>query len=160
MLTSTAAERTFEEKLIFATICGTWPLYLVGGVYIAGPVLAVMLGSIVAWRSYAGEYLPAANHIAPPSTVIWIWLAAMALMLLALVVGHFQEGLGLAKTVKSAIGWAKGWLLLALFPLAGACLSIHLQLLCRANGWFALTTLTAIPVLLFASFVGLSLIHI
>ena len=45
-----------------------------------------------------------------------------SLVLVALWAGHMNWGLGVGKTIKSTIGWAKGWALLALFPAAGAIL--------------------------------------
>lgn len=155
MPSSSVAQRTPEEKLIFAALAGAWPLYMIGGLYIAGPMLAIILGGMFLWRAYAGEFLPEERRNAPLPAAIWIWLAAMAVMLVSLLIGHFQEGLGLPKTIKSTIGWAKGWLLMALFPLAGACLSIRLPTICHANGWFALTTILLTPVLLAASIIGL-----
>jgi hypothetical protein len=72
-------------------------------------------------------------------------------MLLALLVAHLQYDLGAPQTLKSAIGWLKGWGLLALFPLAGACLRIRYAVLVRANSWFALQTLIITPFLVAAA---------
>lgn len=151
----TYSECSLEEKIIFLTLASAWPLYMIGGLYIAGPVVAVTLGCIAAWRAFAGDYLPQSRRIERLPFSVWMWLVAMIVMLIALLVGHFQEGLGMGKTIKSSIGWAKGWLLLALFPLAGACLSIRLQTICNGNGWFALMTLCLTPVLFLAPMVGL-----
>ena len=144
-----------EERLIFWSLTGTWALYAVGALYIAGPVLGVALASIYAVRAYAAPALPQGQRPHPMPITIMIWIGAMIAMLIALVVGHFLQDLGAAKTVKSAIGWAKGWALLAIFPLAGACLLIRKEILFKANGWFALQTLILIPLLLFASVIGL-----
>ncbi|MEO0713586.1 MAG: O-antigen ligase domain-containing protein [Pseudomonadota bacterium] len=79
----------------------------------------------------------------------------MLIMLLALEVGHMNQNLGVGQTIKSTIGWAKGWALLALFPLIGACMDIRLETLIRAAGWVALGTLLVTPLFMLAPVVGL-----
>ena len=76
-------------------------------------------------------------------------------MLIALWIGHFDWGLGLKQTIKSSIGWAKGWALLALFPLAGAVLPIRREVLVRAQCVVGLWTLIIAPLMLIAPYVGL-----
>ncbi len=76
-------------------------------------------------------------------------------MLLALWMGHALERLGTAQTIKSTIGWVKGWALLAVFPLVGACLAIRPALVLRAMSWFAVHTLVLIPFLILAGLVHL-----
>lgn len=68
-------------------------------------------------------------------------------MLVALWVAHAMEHLGTGPTIKSTIGWVKGWALLAAFPLAGACLSIRPAIVIRAMSWLAVQTLLIIPLL-------------
>jgi hypothetical protein len=53
-------------------------------------------------------------------------------------------------TLKSSIGWLKGWALLAAFPLAGACLRIRPEIVVRAFMWVAVQTLCLMPVLILA----------
>lgn len=155
-MSSTAnPQRSYEEQLIFWFLAGTWGLYAVGALYIAGPVLGVLLAAIYAVRAYTAPALPADQRPAPMPVTIMLWIAAMAVMLIALVIGHLLQDLGIGKTIKSSIGWAKGWALLAIFPLAGACLLIRSETLFKANGWFALQTLLIIPFLLIAPVIGL-----
>ena len=79
----------------------------------------------------------------------------MLAMLLALLVAHMAAGLGAAQTLKSTIGWMKGWALLAAFPLVGACLSIRPALVVRAAMWMALQTMMITPFLILAALVHL-----
>jgi len=74
----------------------------------------------------------------------------MLAMLAALVIAHAEWDLGGPQTLKSAIGWLKGWALLAMFPLAGACLAIRPAVVVRASSWFAVQTLALIPFLFVA----------
>ena len=148
-------QRTIEDRLIFWALAGTWILYGAGALYIAGPVLGVMLAAIYAVRAYTAPSLPADARPQEMPITIMLWIAAMIVMLIALLIGHAVQDLGLAKTIKSTIDWAKGWALLAIFPLAGACLLIQTETLVRANRWFVLQTLVLIPVLLAAPAIGL-----
>jgi hypothetical protein len=79
-----------------------------------------------------------------------VWGLGMLAMLVALLVAHIDNELGFAATLKSSIGWLKGWAMLAMFPFAGACLRIRPQLVVRAAGWFCLQTLVLMPVLILA----------
>jgi ABC-type multidrug transport system fused ATPase/permease subunit len=144
-----APENT-EERLIFRAIVGGWAFYIVGALYIVGPALAIVLVGKVLWRHVVGPVRPALKPHPVPAGV-WVWIIGMTTMLLALVVAHIANDLGGGQTLKSAIGWLKGWGLLALFPLAGACLRIRPELLVRASSWFALQTLIITPVLVAAA---------
>ncbi|MEC8574284.1 MAG: O-antigen ligase domain-containing protein, partial [Pseudomonadota bacterium] len=98
------------------------------------------------------------EDLQPATTVsglIWIWGLGMAVMLLALWVGHLDWGLGTKQTIKSSIGWAKGWALLALFPLVGAILPIRRSLLIRGQCVVGAWTLALAPILLIAPYIGL-----
>jgi len=151
----TDPSRTLENDLVFWTWSGAWIAYALGGLYIAGPVIGTILAGLVGWKHFAEPILPKEQHAAPVPMAIWIWIAAMVVMLVSLITGHFYEGLGIAKTIKSSIGWAKGWLLLALFPLAGACLNIRLGTLVKANGYLAVQMLVITPILFAAGSIGL-----
>ena len=144
------------ERLIFRTLTMTWPLYAIGSLYVVGPVLAWILGGLVVLVLYFGPAVRAdvqATGTIPP--VIWGWILGMAVMLITLWVGHLDWGLGLKQTIKSSIGWAKGWALLALFPLAGAILPIRREVIVRAQCIVGLWTLVIAPLLLIAPYIGL-----
>ena len=76
---------------------------------------------------------------------IKIWVAGMLVMLLSLIIGHLMNDLGISKLIKSTIGWAKGWALLAIFPLI-SLLDIRPQLIIRACMVVCLHTLWLLPV--------------
>lgn len=144
------------EALVYKTMVLTWPFYFVGALYVVGPVLAWCLGGLAALVLYLGpavrEDLRATGTVPP---VIWAWFAGMTVMLVALWVGHLGWDLGLKQTIKSSIGWAKGWALLALFPLAGAVLPIRREILIRGQCVIGLWTLMLAPILLVAPYAGL-----
>ncbi|EAQ29592.1 hypothetical protein NAP1_02430 [Erythrobacter sp. NAP1] len=142
--------QTAAERLIAKTIEWTWALWLVGGLYIAGPAL----GWVLAGMAALAIYLDQAKASSIPGS-IWIWLAGMAAMLVILWVGHANFELGPGKTIKSSIGWAKGWALMALFPLAGALLNVRAEVIYRAICKLGLQTIFLLPIFLAAPYVGL-----
>ncbi|MEL6167488.1 MAG: O-antigen ligase domain-containing protein [Pseudomonadota bacterium] len=147
---------TLPERITSGTLIWTWGIYAFGGLYVAGPVLGWVLAGLAAMALYLGPALRKdLRPTGPVPALIWIWFAGMALMLIALWGGHISWNLGLIKTIKSSIGWAKGWALLALFPFAGAVLQIRRDVLVRAHTKLALITLCLVPILAAAPFVGL-----
>ncbi|WP_121066054.1 O-antigen ligase domain-containing protein [Chachezhania antarctica] len=144
------------ERMVFKALGWTWPFYFVGALYVVGPVLAWLLGGLAALVLYLG---PAVRQDlrarGPVPDVVVIWFLGMFVMLVALWVGHIDWGLGLKQTIKSSIGWAKGWALLALFPLAGAVLPIRREILIRGQCIVGLWTLALLPILFIAPYAGL-----
>lgn len=155
-MTAATPHHTPVERVIHLTLALTWPFYAIGALYVVGPVLAWTLGGLAALTLYLGPAMRAdMRATGPVPAIVWGWFAGMAVMLIALWVGHLSWGLGLIQTIKSSIGWAKGWALLALFPLAGAVLPIRRQVLVRGQCVIGLWTLILAPILLAAPYVGL-----
>ena len=147
--------RAPEDLIVAVALAATWFVYLFGGLYVLGPVLGVGLTGLLFARVYlTGDGVETREVRSIPSGVL-VWIAGMLVMLLALEVGHMNQNLGLGQTIKSTIGWAKGWALLALFPLIGACMCIRGETIIRAAGWVALGTLLLTPVFLIAPMAGL-----
>ena len=144
------------ETVVLRTMALTWPFYALGALYVVGPVLAWTLAASAVLVLYLG---PAVREdmraTGPIPLIVWVWIAGMAMMLVALWVGHMDWGLGLKKTIKSSIGWAKGWALLALFPLVGAVLPIRREILVRGQCIIGLWTLILAPILMAAPYIGL-----
>ena len=144
------------ETVVLRTMALTWPFYALGALYVVGPVLAWTLAAFAVLVLYLG---PAVREdmraTGPIPLIVWVWIAGMAVMLVALWVGHMDWGLGLKKTIKSSIGWAKGWALLALFPLVGAVLPIRREILVRGQCIIGLWTLILAPILMAAPYIGL-----
>lgn len=155
-MASTAVDRPFlEERIVFACWAFVWPAYFVGALYLIGPVLGVALTAIWAIRMYFAPAIEPALRPNPIPFSVWVWIAAMALMFVALFMGHILNHLGMGALIKSTIGWAKGWALMAMFPLVGACLHIQSQTLYRASNWLALQTLILTPIFFIAPLAGL-----
>ena len=104
---------------------------------------------------YLNPGRPAADRAPAPGPVTIVWLAGMAAMLAILLIGHATNDLDAGQTLKSAMGWAKGWALLAVFPLAGAVLQIRPEIVYRAICKLGLQTLLLLPLFLIAPVIGL-----
>lgn len=144
------------ERFIYRTLVWTWPLYGLGALYVVGPVIAWLLGGLAVLVLYLGSAVrPDLRATGPVPPVVWAWIVGMFVLLVALWVGHLNWALGLKQTIKSSIGWAKGWALLALFPLIGAVLPIRRSVLARGQCVIGLWTLLLAPILLAAPYIGL-----
>ncbi len=147
---------TPAEALVRRTIALTWAFYILGALYVVGPVLGWLLGGLATLVLYLGPAVrPDLRATGSIPGVVWLWIAGMSAMLVALWVGHLDWGLGTGKTIKSSIGWAKGWALLALFPLAGAVLPIRRETLIRGQCILGLHTLILTPLLFVAPYLDL-----
>lgn len=146
--------QTPAERLIALTIRSTWLLWLVGGLYIVGPLLGWTLAAMAAWRLYAGDALTQ-EPPRPLGIALWVWIASMIAMVIILWAGHANFSLGTGQTIKSTVGWAKGWALLALFPVSCAVLGVRIEVVARAICRLGGQSLYILPVFLIAPFVGL-----
>ncbi len=139
--------QNFEEKVIWWTLISTYGFFLIGGLYVVGSIVGWILVGYWIKRLYQqNETTPVEQRIQIPWAV-WVWIAGMLVMQVALVMGHFDFNLGTASLIKSTMGWAKGWALLAVFPLVGT-LNIRPQLLYRLACIIGLQTLLFFPVFL------------
>ncbi len=119
---------TLEEKLIWWGLVYTYPIYFIGGLYISGSAIGWLILGLAMLRWFV-DGKPEHNAAIP--AIIWLWLVAMGVMLVALLIAHSNWSLGMAKTIKSSVGWAKGWALLAIFPLIGSIVNVRPEMLIR-----------------------------
>ncbi|MEM7431057.1 MAG: O-antigen ligase domain-containing protein [Pseudomonadota bacterium] len=136
--------RLNADKLISRTMAWTFPLYAIGALYIVGPVLGWTLLALLVWH----------RRIYDLHSLVWVWFAGMALMEVALIVAHINLELPLFSMIKSSIGWAKGWALIALFIAAGALLR-NADTLWRGACTVGAAALLLTPLMIAASVVGL-----
>ncbi|MEL7450062.1 MAG: O-antigen ligase domain-containing protein [Pseudomonadota bacterium] len=136
--------RNEAERLVALSLALTFPLYAVGALYVLGPVLGWVLLALVArnWRDVKLHPLA------------WTWIAGMGLMELALVIAHINMELPITSMIKSSIGWAKGWALMALFVVAGVLLRTP-GVLYRGACQVGVCALFLTPVLFFFGLAGL-----
>ena len=155
MVAPTDPRSNAPETLIALTIGGTYWLWLAGGLYMAGPVLGWALAAMAARAYYLAPALPEAERPGHLPMALWAWLGGMGALLLILLIAHANFDLGAGQTLKSAVGWAKGWALLALFPLAGFALPIRLEVVARAVCRLGRQTLFLLPLFLIAPLIHL-----
>jgi hypothetical protein len=135
---------SLEEKVLWHCIVFTYFYYVLGALYVLGPVVGwVLLVRQAREKGLAG--LPIA---------ILVWALGMVVMLLALFMAHVDFNLGVGPMIKSSIGWAKGWALIPLFMVIGTS-KVRLELLARATAILGIQTLALLPFLIFAWAAGL-----
>ena len=122
------APSSTEEKMIWFGLTLTYPFFSFGGLYVMGSVIGWMIFIVVLLRWYVNG--KDKNALIP--AIVWLWVVGGMFMLLALLIAHSNWDLGMAKTIKSSIGWAKGWALMPLFLFIGAFVDIRPQLVVRA----------------------------
>lgn len=146
------ATRTLEEQVVFISIVSIYPLFFIGGLYIWGPVLAWLLLSLYGLRWFFHQALP-------PSWLLTLWVIGSLTLFATLIIGHYNANAGLAKTIKSSVGWAKGWALFPIFVLAGYALSVRLSVISRACCWLGLHTLLFLAISIMAIPLGLDYLY-
>ena len=146
------AKPSTEIQIISAGIALTYLFYLTGTLYVFGSVVGWMVLFIFVLRSYVEGRSVTLSAL--PIT-LFIWIFGMGMMLVALLVAHAEFRLGTGQTIKSSIGWAKGWALLALFLFLGAILPIKTAIISRACCILASQTLLFVPVSIAGVVVGL-----
>ncbi len=144
---------TREEIIVYYTILGTWGFYILGALYVVAPVVGWCLAFVALLRYVGISRRPRTRPPRIPLGVL-VWWVSMAAMLFALVAAHINFELGLGSMLKSSIGWAKGWALMAVFPWIGAMLPIRPEIVYRASNKLALQTLLLTPV-----FIAGALLH-
>ena len=147
--------QTLEERLIFYGLAGTWALYVLGALYAAAPVLGWLLVMWLAFKWLVQTPQTPAEQRAFIPAGAWVWIIAMLVMQVALVAGHLNFDLGPGATIKSSIGWAKGWALMAIFIVAGAALQVRAAVVYRAACLVGVQTLLLVPLFIAAPFAGL-----
>ncbi|KHD07546.1 capsular biosynthesis protein [Candidatus Thiomargarita nelsonii] len=147
--------RNFEERVVWYSITGTYIFYVFGALYPLAPAIAwVLLFYLLLKWYFQTEDTPKADRVHVP-IAIWIWIIGMLVMEVALIMGHLNWELGTGKLIKSSVGWAKGWALIAIFPLLGASLDIRPELIYRAGVIVCYHTVVLIPL-----FIGAAILHL
>ena len=146
MATQRSNKSSPEERLICRTLVATYPLYFLGALYVSGSVIGWVAIMFVLLRAYLSE--KNTKFVLP--VMVWIWVVSMLFMLVVLWIGHSDWFLGKGKTIKSSIGWAKGWALFAVFIIIGCVANIRAAAIVRAVAiisahslWFGVFTFIA-----------------
>lgn len=150
----TLRPETQEENIVYYTIVLTWLFWALGALYIVAPVLGWCL-AIRALLRYVGISSHSLTHVQDVPAGVVVWWISVAAMLFALLAAHITYDLGFTSMLKSSVGWAKGWALMAVFPWIGAMLPIRPEIVYRATNVLALQTLLLVPVFIAAALVRL-----
>lgn len=140
--------KSVEEQILYYTLLLTWVWYFLGAMYVVPPVVGWLLLGLWLKRIIAGE----PTRPVPP--IVMVWICAMLVMEVALIAGHVNWDLGAALTIKSTVGWMKGWALFAIFALIGGCMTVRVEVLAKAATLLAIQTLCLIPIFVLAPMIG------
>ena len=140
-----------EERLVFWAIVATWGLWLLGAIFVVFPLLGWGLAAIAIARRIGWIERPRNDFDRPTPVIVSAWLTGMAVVLVALIMGHIDYEMETSQIVRSTLGWVKGWALLAVFPFAGAMTSIRPAVIYRASNILGLQTLLLTPLLIAAA---------
>lgn len=141
--------RNFPERVVWYAMTWTYFFYLLGATYIVGSVVGWILFFYLLLKLWLqDEDTPVAERITIP-WITWVWIIGMLMMEVSLIFGHLDFHLPMSQIIKSSIGWAKGWALIALYPLSG-CLNIRPEIIYRAACIVCFHTLVISPLLIAA----------
>ncbi len=150
-----------EESWIFYLLVWVYPLYLLGALYLVGPILGWCL--LAQWLRRYYHYrsrlisLPSISIKAMPIPFfVALWLLTMGLMQCVLIIGSILMEHTAIMMIKSSIGWAKGWALIGLFVWAGAMLPIRYSVLASGVRILLWQSCVLAPFLGLAVFLGVS----
>jgi hypothetical protein len=139
----------FPERVVWYSLTWTYGFYLLGATYLVGSLIGWILFVYLLLKLWIQtEDTPVEERIVIP-WMTWVWVIGMVMMEVALVIGHLDFNLPIGQVIKSSVGWAKGWALIALYPLVG-CLNIRPQIIYRAICTICLHTLLISPLLIAA----------
>lgn len=139
-----------EERVIFIVLTLTFVWYFFGALYLIAPITG---WGLFAWLAIKKILLLDQTNKQSNNQKSWmslLWLGSSLGLLVALCVGHIDFDLGLPKTIKSVIGWAKGWALLCVFIVVGANINIRFEVLVRAACIVGGAALALTPILIVA----------
>lgn len=141
--------KNFPERVVWYAMTWTYFFYLFGATYVVGSLIGWILFIYLLLKLWLqDESTPIEEKIVIP-WIVWVWIIGMLMMEISLIVGHLNYNLPVSQIIKSSIGWAKGWALIALYPLAG-CLNIRPQIIYRAACVICFQTLVISPLLIAA----------
>ncbi|MEM8675734.1 MAG: O-antigen ligase family protein [Cyanobacteria bacterium P01_G01_bin.67] len=138
--------QNIPEQVIWYLAIATLPLYLIGSLYIVVPLTGTALTIYALWQwrvQTVDTPLESRVYISPTA---WVWLVTSLIILLALVVSHFNFDLGLKQIVFSTVNnWYRRWAIIPMFILGGHFL-IRPKLMYRAGCIIALQAAALIVV--------------
>lgn len=135
-----------DEKIIYYVIVSTYPLYLLGGLYFVGPVLA--------WVLFYRSVVIIFNNEVKYNFLAVIWIVAVLLIEVVVIIGSLNTGHSTLMVIKSSIGWAKGWALIGIFIFVGTILPIRYTILQNAMTNLLWQSLLITPFLILVAFLN------
>jgi hypothetical protein len=114
------APQNLPEKIIWILAIATYPLYLIGSLYIIVPIVGAFftIYGLWQWRVQNAE-TPIKERVFISPTA-WVWLAAGLIIEFAMIVAHFNFDLGLKLMIFTTVNnWYRRWAIIPMFIFAG-----------------------------------------
>ena len=146
--------QNLPEKIVWYLGIGTYPLYLIGSLYLIVPLVGAGLAiyALWQWRQQTAETPTLERAFISPAA--WVWLVTGLLIEFAMMVAHFNFDLGLKLIVFSTINnWYRRWAIIPLFIVAGHLL-IRAKLMYRIGCIVAVETAVVVSVGTILALVG------
>ena len=108
------------EQIIWYMAIGTYPLYLMGSLYVVAPLVGAIFSLAALWQwRLQNEETPILERVfISPSA--WIWLIACLAIEFAMLVAHFNYDLGLQLMIFSTVNnWYRRWAIIPMFIMGG-----------------------------------------
>lgn len=138
----------FEERVVWYGIIGIYAMYFTGTLVIGVPVMAWILFAHTLKKIFLDEKTGDPDNTITVPLGVWVWIICTLVIGVALVVGHYELGLGLRDIIKAVVNsFARKWIFFIIFPLAG-CLNIRPKIIYRAVCLLACQSLILLPVIL------------
>lgn len=112
--------QNLPEKVVWYLAIATYPLYLIGSLYIIVPLVGLIFTVYALWQwRTQSDFTPFKERVfISPSA--WVWLAAGLIIEFAMMVAHFNFDLEFKLMVFSTINnWYRRWAIIPMFILLG-----------------------------------------
>ena len=147
--------QNLPEKIVWYLGIGTYPLYLIGSLYLIVPLVGAGLAiyALWQWRQQTAETPILERAFISPAA--WVWLVAGLVIEFAMMVAHFNFELGTTLMAISTVNnWYRRWAIIPLFILAGHFL-IRPKLLYRVSCIIAVETAVVVLIGTILSLAGI-----
>ncbi|MEL6927282.1 MAG: O-antigen ligase family protein [Cyanobacteria bacterium J06600_6] len=138
--------QNIPEKVIWYLAIATFPLYLIGSLYIIVPLIGLVFTGygLWLWRTQT-EATPFQERIFV-SPAAWVWLAAGLMIEIAMMVAHFNNDLSFKLMLFSTLNnWYRRWAIIPMFIFMGHFF-IRPKLMYRAACIMALETAVVVVI--------------
>lgn len=114
------APQNLPEKIIWFLAIATYPLYLIGSLYVIVPLVGAFFTIYGLWQWRVQDATTPLKERVFISPTAWVWLASGLIIEFAMIVAHFNFDLGLKLMLFTTVNnWYRRWAIIPMFIFAG-----------------------------------------